>query len=52
MRRELVKQVQEFFGDFAVLDPHHFAVHLSKPAVALQPLGVSYQDRCSPERGF
>ena len=45
LRRERVVQVQEFFGDFAVLDPHHFAVHLPKPAVALQPLGVNYADR-------
>ena len=43
---ERVVQVQEFFGDVAVLDPHHFAVQLPKPAAALQPLGASYNDRC------
>ena len=45
--QEKVTQVQEFFGDFAVLDPHHFAIQLPKPAAALQPLGSNYNDRCA-----
>ena len=49
---ERVVQVQEFFGDFAVLDPHHFAVQLPKPAAALQPLSSSYNDRCPSFRNI
>ncbi|KAK9815570.1 hypothetical protein WJX72_006038 [[Myrmecia] bisecta] len=40
--KELVSQVQEFFGDFIVLDPHHFAVPISRTHVALQPFNWDY----------
>ena len=35
-------QVQEFFGDFVVLDPHHFSVPIGRPHVALQPFNWDY----------
>ena len=40
--RELVAQVQEFFGDFIVNDPHHFSVPILRPHVALQPFNWDY----------
>ncbi|EIE27427.1 SM/Sec1-family protein [Coccomyxa subellipsoidea C-169] len=40
--RETVFQVQEFFGDFAVLDPHHFAVPVLQNHVTLQPFTWDY----------
>jgi vacuolar protein sorting-associated protein 45 len=43
--REAVVQVQEFFGDFLVLDPHHFLVPLPRPHIALQPLAWDYGNR-------
>ena len=45
--KELVTQVQEFFGDFQVLDPHHFAVPLPRPYIALQPFNWEYGNRCT-----
>ena len=43
--RELVGQVQEFFGDFIVLDTHHFAVPVARPHVLLQPVSWEYGHR-------
>ncbi len=43
--REAVFQVQEFFGDFAVLDPHHFAVPIIQNHVTLQPFTWDYGRR-------
>jgi hypothetical protein len=43
--RETVFQVQEFFGDFAVLDPHHFAVPILQNHVTLQPFTWDYGRR-------
>ncbi|CAL5223597.1 g6136 [Coccomyxa viridis] len=40
--REVIYQVQEFFGDFAVLDPHHFAVPIQQNQVTLQPFTWDY----------
>lgn len=40
--REMVREVHEAFGDFVSLDPHHFAVPLPRPHVALQPLAWDY----------
>lgn len=37
-------QVQEFFGDFVVIDPHHFALPLGRPHVALQPFNWDYSN--------
>lgn len=44
--RELVIQVQEFFGDFEVIDQHHFAINLPRPHVALQPFNWEFANRC------
>ena len=38
----VVLQVQEFFGDFVVLDPQHFCIPLSRPHVVLQPFTWDY----------
>ena len=46
--REAVFQVQEFFGDFTVLDPHHFAVPIPQNHVTLQPFTWDYGKRCAP----
>ena len=35
-------QVQEFFGDFVVVDPHHVAVPVARPHVVLQPFAWDY----------
>lgn len=35
-------QVQEFFGDFVVMDPQHFCIPLPRPHVVLQPFGWDY----------
>ncbi len=43
--REMIYQVQEFFGDFAVLDPHHFAVPIQQNQVTLQPFTWDYSRR-------
>ena len=43
--RELVSQVQEFFGDFTVLDPHHFAVPIPRTHVVLQPFSWEFGQR-------
>ena len=43
--REVIYQVQEFFGDFAVLDPHHFAVPIQQNQVTLQPFTWDYGRR-------
>ncbi|KAK9816319.1 hypothetical protein WJX74_002302 [Apatococcus lobatus] len=40
--RELVHQVQEFFGDFTVLDTHHFCIPISKPQVVMQPFSWEF----------
>ncbi|KAK9839536.1 hypothetical protein WJX81_008245 [Elliptochloris bilobata] len=40
--RELISQVQEFFGDFTVLDPHHFAVPIQRTHVVLQPFSWEF----------
>lgn len=44
--RELVKQVQELYGDVVVLDPHHFVVPLARPHVLMQPFNWEYGHRC------
>lgn len=44
--RELVKQVQELYGDVVVLDPHHFVVPLARAHVLLQPFNWEYGHRC------
>ena len=43
--REVIYQVQEFFGDFTVLDPHHFAVPIQQNQVTLQPFTWDYGRR-------
>ena len=43
--REVIYQVQEFFGDFAVLDPHHFAIPIQQNHVTLQPFTWDYGRR-------
>lgn len=35
-------QVQEFFGDFVVLDSQHFCIPLPRPHVVLQPFSWDY----------
>ena len=35
-------QVQEFFGDFVVMDSQHFCVPLPRPHVVLQPFSWDY----------
>jgi len=40
--KELVGQVQEFFGDFEVIDQNHFAINIQRPYVALQPFNWEY----------
>lgn len=37
-----VLQVQEFFGDFVVMDPQHFCIPLPRPHVVLQPFSWDY----------
>lgn len=39
-----VKYLQEFFGDYVVLDPHHFVVPVSRPECLLssQPFAWDY----------
>lgn len=34
--------LQEFFGDYVALDPHHFAVPVARPACLLQPFAWDY----------
>ena len=34
--------VQENFGDYVVLDPHHFVVPVTRPAALLQPSGWDF----------
>ena len=48
--RELVSQVQEFFGDFTVLDPHHFAVPIPRTHVVLQPFSFEFGQRRAQKR--
>lgn len=43
--RDLISQVQEFFGDFMVLDPHHFAVPIQRTHVVLQPFSWEFGQR-------
>ena len=43
--RELISEVHEFFGDFSVLDPHHFCIPLPRPHVALQPFNFDFGNR-------
>ncbi|KAL0041923.1 hypothetical protein WJX79_009001 [Trebouxia sp. C0005] len=40
--KELVSQVQEFFGDFVVMDPQHFCIPLPRSHVVLQPFSWDY----------
>jgi vacuolar protein sorting-associated protein 45 len=35
--RQVVQQVQEQFGDFLALEPHHFIIPLQRPHLAFQP---------------
>ena len=37
-------QVQEFFGDFVVMDPQHFCIPIARTHVALQPFNWNYAD--------
>ena len=37
-----VLQVQEFFGDFVVMDPQHFCIPLPRSHVVLQPFSWDY----------
>ena len=48
--RELVSQVQEFFGDFTVLDPHHFSVPVPRTHVVLQPFSWEFGQRRARKR--
>jgi len=43
--REMIFQVHEFFGDFMVLDAHHFAVPIQQNHVTLQPFTWDYGRR-------
>lgn len=36
-QQEVVSQVQEYFGDYVALEPHHFCVPVENEAVCLQP---------------
>jgi vacuolar protein sorting-associated protein 45 len=47
--REAVFQVQEFFGDFSVIDPHHFTVPILQNHVTLQPFTWDYGRRQVPQ---
>ena len=38
----MLLQVQEFFGDFVVLDSQHFCIPLPRPHVVLQPFSWDY----------
>ena len=38
----MLLQVQEFFGDFVVLDSQHFCIPISRPHVVLQPFTWDY----------
>ena len=40
--RETVAQVQEYFGDFVALEPHHFMVPLARTHLALQPFAWDF----------
>lgn len=42
--KEVVVQIQEFFGDFIVLDPHHFCIQVNRPGhhITLQPFSWDY----------
>ncbi|EFN56021.1 hypothetical protein CHLNCDRAFT_22879 [Chlorella variabilis] len=40
--REQVQQVQEYFGDFVALEPHHFLVPLPRPHLAMQPFSWDF----------
>eukprot|EP00891_Asterochloris_glomerata_P009321 jgi/Astpho2/9321/fgenesh1_pm.00142_%23_3_t len=42
--RALITQVQEFFGDFVVMDPQHFCIPIARTHVALQPFNWNYAD--------
>ena len=37
-------QVQEFFGDFVVMDPQHFCIPIARTHIALQPFNWNYAD--------
>lgn len=43
--KELIIQVQEFFGDFEALDAHHFLTPLARPHIAFQPFEWEYAAR-------
>lgn len=36
--------MQEFFGDFVVMDPQHFCIPIARTHVALQPFNWNYAD--------
>ena len=38
----MLLQVQEFFGDFVVMDSQHFCIPLPRPHVVLQPFSWDY----------
>jgi hypothetical protein len=40
--RQIVQQVQEYFGDFVALEPHHFVVPLPRPHLAMQPFSWDF----------
>ncbi|PSC69479.1 vacuolar sorting-associated 45-like protein [Micractinium conductrix] len=40
--KEMVQQVQEYFGDFMALEGHHFQVPLSRPHLAMQPFSWDF----------
>ena len=40
--REMVQQVQEYFGDFIALEPHHFLVPLPRTHLAMQPFAWDF----------
>jgi hypothetical protein len=40
--RELVSSVQEYYGDFVALEPHHVAVPLARPHLALAPMSWDF----------
>ena len=40
--REQVQQVQEFFGDYIALEPHHYLVPLARTHLAMQPFAWDF----------
>eukprot|EP00873_Tetraselmis_striata_P029241 jgi/Tetstr1/449505/TSEL_036594.t1 len=40
--KELIQQVQEFYGDFEALEPHHFSVPVPHHSVVFQPFSWDY----------